>query len=327
MLAKRPKTIGILTSGGDCPGMNCSIRAVVRTALGAGIKVKGIIGGYAGIFKEDILDISVSSVGNILQRGGTILRSSRCLEFHEKAERKKAYKILKRHGIEALVVMGGNGTFAGANVFYQEHKVPIVGIPGTIDNDIKGTEYSIGFDTAIQTAMEAVDKIRDTAFSHDRNFLVEVMGRKSPAIALKVGVCTGAENIIFNPEDEDLAKVVNDINRGIERGKKSSIIIVAEGEEPGLSYAVQEELRDKYGIKSRVCVLGHIQRGGSPTAFDRFMASKMGYMAVKALIDKKYPTVTAYKNGRVVLVPLSKCLETKKRPNKDALEIVRALSI
>ncbi|TDJ04949.1 MAG: 6-phosphofructokinase [Deltaproteobacteria bacterium] len=323
----RFKTIGILTSGGDCPGMNCSIRAVVRTALGEGIKVKGIIGGYAGIFKEDIIEMSASSVGNILQRGGTILRSSRCLQFHEKSKRKKAYQILKKHGIEALVVMGGNGTFAGAYVFYQEHKIPIVGIPGTIDNDIQGTEYSIGFDTAIQTAMEAVDKIRDTAFSHDRNFLVEVMGRKSPAIALKVGVCSGAENIIFNPEEEDLAHIVQDIKRGIKRGKKSSIIIVAEGEKPGLSYAIQGELKEKFGIESKVCVLGHIQRGGSPTAFDRFMASKMGFTAVKALVEKKYPTVTVYKNGRVTLAPLNKCLETKKRPNKDALEIVRALSI
>jgi len=322
-----PKTIGILTSGGDCPGMNCSIRAVVRTAIGLGIHVKGIEGGYAGILGEKIKNMSVSSVGNILQRGGTILRTSRCPEFHEKSYRKKAYQILKKHNIDALVVMGGNGTFAGANVFYNEYKIPVVGIPGTIDNDIMGTEYSIGFDTAIQTAMEAVDKIRDTAFSHSRIFLVEVMGRKSPAIALKVGVCSGAENIIFNPEDEDLAQVVKDIKRGEKRGKKSSIIIVAEGEEPGLSYALQAELKEKFKIESTVCILGHIQRGGSPTAFDRFMASKMGYIAVKALAEHNYPMVTIYKNGRVALAPLHKCLETKKRPNKEALEIVRALSI
>ncbi|RLA63982.1 MAG: 6-phosphofructokinase [Epsilonproteobacteria bacterium] len=324
---KSLKTIGILTSGGDCPGMNCSIRAIVRTAIGEGIRVKGIEGGYAGIFKENIINLSISSVGNIIQRGGTILRSSRCLEFHEKSFRKKAAVILKRHGIDALVVMGGNGTFAGAHIFNQEHGIPVVGIPGTIDNDIMGTEYSIGFDTAIQTAMEAVDKIRDTAFSHNRNFLIEVMGRKSPAIALKVGVCSGAENIILNPEEEDLDQVVKDIKRGIKRGKKSSIIIVAEGEEPGLSYALQAELKEKYKIDSTVCILGHIQRGGSPTAFDRFMASKMGFMAVKALIAKNYPSVTIYKNGRVTIAPLKKCLDTKKKPKKEALELIRALSI
>jgi 6-phosphofructokinase 1 len=324
---KTPKNIGILTSGGDCPGMNCFIRAAVRTALGYNFGVKGIKGGYAGIFQEKIIDMGVSSVGNILQRGGTILRSSRCKEFFDPVQRTKAYQILKKHKIDALVVMGGNGTFAGAHVLHQEHGIPVVGVPGTIDNDILGTDYSIGFDTAVQTAVEAVDNIRDTAASHGRNFLVEVMGRKSPAIALKVGICSGAENIIFNPEEENFDQVVKDIKRGMDRGKRSSIVIVAEGEKPGLSYHVADILQEKYQIESKVCVLGHIQRGGSPTAYDRFMASKMGYMAVQALSAGSFPSAVVFRNGNVVVTSMEKCLKTKKKVKKESLEIVRTLSI
>lgn len=321
------KNIGVLCSGGDSPGMNCAIRAVVRTAIGEGLNVYGIKRGYAGLLDGSFQQMDASSVGNIIQHGGTILQTSRCPEFHEAETRKEAFHILKRNNIDALVVIGGNGSYNGAYELYEEHGFPVVGIPGTIDNDVEGTDYSIGFDTAVQTAVEAVDKIRDTAHSHARNFIVEVMGRKSPAIALHVGVCTGAENIIFPSKDVDFNQIASDIKRGIKRGKSSSIIICAEGDEPGLSYKIQEELKKSSNIETHVCILGHIQRGGNPSAIDRFVASRMGYVAVKAILEGNYPVATAYVQGEVMAIPLKDSLGKKRDYLPHFVELARALSI
>jgi 6-phosphofructokinase 1 len=299
--------IGLLCSGGDSPGMNCAIRAVVRTAIYHGIKVTGIKRGYAGLLRGEFQNMTLSSVGNIIQRGGTILQTSRCPEFMKESFRKKAVDILKAQGIEALVVIGGDGSFNGAKALWDEHQFPVIGIPGTIDNDISNTEYTIGFDTAVQTAIEAVDRIRDTAHSHARTFLVEVMVRNSSAIALKVGVCTGAENVLLPHEKVNHQKLVDDIQRGIARGKDSSIIIVAEGPVAGRSYEIQQVLKDMYHMDTHVVILGHIQRGGSPSSNDRFISSQMGNMAVEALIAGEYPKVTVVQNGKVLLNDLANC--------------------
>lgn len=321
------KNIAVLCSGGDSPGMNCAIRAVVRTGLGAGLNVYGIKRGYAGLLEGSFMQMDASSVGNIIQHGGTILQTSRCPEFHEAETRKEAFHILKRKHIDGLIVIGGNGSYNGAFDLHKEHGIPVVGIPGTIDNDIEGTDYTIGFDTAVQTAVEAVDKIRDTAHSHARTFIVEVMGRKSPAIALHVGVCTGAENIVFPSEEVDYSQISNDINRGLKRGKSSSIIICAEGSEPGLGYKIQDKLKKNSGIDAHVCILGHIQRGGNPSAIDRFLASRMGYVAVQALMEGNTPVATAYVKGEVIPVPLENSLKKKDDYLPHFVELARALSI
>jgi 6-phosphofructokinase 1 len=319
--------LGVLCSGGDSPGMNAALRAVVRTGLKNGIEVYGIERGYAGILDGSLKLMDASSVGNIIQKGGTILRTSRCPEFHQAETRKEAVNILRRKKIDGLVVIGGDGSFKGANALYEEHHFPVIGIPGTIDNDISGTDYTIGFDTAVQTAVEAVDKIRDTAHAHARTFIVEVMGRRSPAIAMHVGVCSGAENIVLPTDLVDYDRIVSDIQRGILRGKDSSVIIVAEGEKAGLSYDIQKTLKEHHRLDAHVCILGHIQRGGSPSAMDRFIASTMGHLAVKALMEGHFPIVTAYLKGRVVTVPLSQCLDKKTEYLPEAIELVHTLSI
>lgn len=329
MSEKKVKTIAVLCSGGDSPGMNCAIRSVVRSAISSGLEVYGIQRGYAGLLEGNVRKMDVSSVGNILQHGGTILQTSRCPEFHQPDIRKEAAHILRRKGIDALIVIGGNGSYNGAYELFKEHGIPVVGIPGTIDNDIEGTDYTIGFDTAVQTAVEAVDKIRDTAHSHERTFIVEVMGRKSPAIALHVGLCSGAENIIFPTREEKLNidAIAEDIKRGIKRGKHSSIIVAAEGEVEGMSHRVKDELLSKHNIDSKVCILGHIQRGGNPTANDRFIASQMGYHAVKALIDGKLASATVQRDGKIFSVDLSECLGKKFDVDPSMVEIVKTLSI
>lgn len=321
------KRIGLLCSGGDSPGMNCAIRAVVRSGIGAGIEVYGIQKGYAGLLAGQIRELQVSSVGNIIQHGGTILQTSRCPEFQTLEGRKKAADQLKKFKIDALIVIGGDGSFNGAMAIHSEHNIPVIGIPGTIDNDIDGTDYTIGFDTAVQTAVEAVDKIRDTANSHARTFIVEVMGRKSPAIALKVGICTGAENVILPTSDIDYAKIVGDIDRGIKRGKTSSIIIAAEGEVEGISHSIQKILKEKHKLDAHVCILGHIQRGGNPTPTDRLIASQMGSCAVKALIEGKTAHATVYLEGRTQLVDLKNCLRKKNEFDISDVELLTALSI
>jgi 6-phosphofructokinase 1 len=319
--------VAVLCSGGDSPGMNCAIRAVVRTGIGSGLEIYGIQKGYAGLLEGNIRELNVSSVGNIIQHGGTILQTSRCPEFMTEEGRKEAANILRRKKIDALIVIGGDGSFNGAMKLFTEHHFPVIGIPGTIDNDIDGTEYTIGFDTAVQNAVDAVDKIRDTANSHARTFIVEVMGRKSPAIALKVGICTGAENVILPTVDVDYSKIVNDIDRGIKRGKTSSIIIAAEGEVEGLSHTIQKKLKDEFQLAAHVCILGHIQRGGNPTPTDRLIASEMGHLAVKALLKNETNSATVYRNGRVVIAPLSDCLRKKNEFEQGEVDLLNALSI
>jgi 6-phosphofructokinase 1 len=319
--------IGLLCSGGDSPGMNCAIRAVVRTALFHGIQVTGIKRGYAGLLRGEFQSMNLSSVGNIIQRGGTVLQTSRSPEFMKPEFRKKAADILKAQGIQALVVIGGDGSFNGANALWNEHKIPVVGIPGTIDNDISSTEYTIGFDTAVQTAIEAVDRIRDTAHSHARTFLVEVMGRNSSAIALKVGVCTGAENVLLPHEQVNTQKIVDDIHRGIARGKDSSIIIVAEGPVAGRSYEIQKELKNTYQMDTHVVILGHIQRGGSPASNDRFIASQMGNMAVEAFKAGTFPTVTVVQHGKVLLTDLANCITKADNNFSEYQTLAQTLSI
>lgn len=321
------KKIGVLCSGGDSPGMNCAIRAVVRTALGENLQVYGIQKGYEGLLENNIRELNVSSVGNILQHGGTILQTSRSKEFRTPEGRKKAADILKSHGIDALVVIGGDGSYNGAMKLHEEQGIPVVGIPGTIDNDISGTDYTIGFDTAVQTAVDAVDKIRDTANSHARTFIVEVMGRKSPAIALKVGICTGAENVVLPAENIDYQKIANDIDRGIKRGKTSSIIIAAEGEEPGVGYLIQKSLKEQFKLEAHVCILGHVQRGGNPTPTDRLIASQMGHIAVKALINGDKATATIFLAGKVATAPLADCLVKKNDFDVSEVDLLTSLSI
>ncbi|MFP5459267.1 MAG: 6-phosphofructokinase [Bacteriovoracia bacterium] len=299
--------IALLCSGGDAPGMNCAIRAVVRTAIYHGHKVLGVKRGFAGLLRGEFQDMTLSSVGNILQRGGTILQTSRSPEWMKPEFRTKGAEILRAQGVDGLIVIGGDGSFNGANSLYTEHQFPVIGIPGTIDNDISNSEYTIGFDTAVQTAIEAIDRIRDTAHSHARTFLVEVMGRNSAAIALKVGVCTGAENILLPHDQIPLQKIVDDIQRGVARGKESSIIVVAEGPVAGRSYQIQKELKEKHHLDAHVCILGHIQRGGSPTSNDRFIASQMGSLAVEAITRGETSKVTVVQKGVVVLEELAKC--------------------
>jgi 6-phosphofructokinase 1 len=321
------KHIGLLCSGGDSPGMNCAIRAVVRSALYHGMQVTGIKRGYAGLLRGEFQNMNLSSVGNIIQRGGTVLQTSRSPEFMKPEFRKKAVSIMKAQGIEGLVVIGGDGSFNGAMSLWTEHQFPVVGIPGTIDNDISNTEYTIGFDTAVQTAIEAVDRIRDTAHSHARTFLVEVMGRNSSSIALKVGVCTGAENVLLPHDKVNHQKIVDDIQRGIARGKESSIIIVAEGPTAGRSYEIQQVLKDMYHMDTHVVILGHIQRGGSPAANDRFIASQMGNMAVDALLAGKYPVVTVVQNGKVMLTDLANCTTKADHNFTEYQTLAQTLSI
>lgn len=321
------KKIAVLCSGGDSPGMNCAIRAVVRTAIGEDLQIFGIQKGYAGLLENNIRELTVSSVGNILQHGGTILQTSRSAEFRTPEGRKKAADILRSHKIDALIVVGGDGSYNGAMSLHKEHGFPVVGIPGTIDNDISGTDYTIGFDTAVQTAVEAVDKIRDTANSHARTFIVEVMGRKSPAIALKVGICTGAENVVLPTTDIDYQKIVGDIDRGIKRGKTSSIIVAAEGEVSGIGYILQKTLKELHGLEAHVCILGHIQRGGNPTPTDRLIASQMGYAAVKAITNGETASATVFLGGKVSISPLASCLRKKNEFDISELELLNVLSI
>lgn len=321
------KSLAVLCSGGDSAGMNPAIRSVVRTAIGLGIDIHGIYRGYSGLLEGNIQKLSLSSVSNIIQRGGTILDTSRCPEFHTAEVRQEAAHLLARKHIDGLIVIGGNGSFTGAMNLHREHDIPVIGIPATIDNDIAGTEYTIGFNTAVQTAINAVDNIRDTASAHQRTFLVEVMGRTASSIALQVGLCTGAEQVVLSNQAIDYQEIIDNIHKGVARGKTSSIIIVAEGEKSGLSYQIKEVLMNEYKLGVHVCILGHIQRGGSPTALDRIIASKMGYAAVHAMRQGHHAHVTAFNKGEVEIVPLTQCLGKKIDVIEPQLELISALAI
>jgi 6-phosphofructokinase 1 len=302
------KNILVLTSGGDAPGMNAVIRSIVRTGHYFGIKILGSRSGYQGLVEQTIFSLEPDSVANCIQHGGTILKADRSLAFHEKKVRDQCRVFLKSKHIDGMIVIGGNGTFKGASIFSREGGPNVIGIPGTIDNDIPGTEYTIGFDTARNTALQAIDKIRDTASSHNRNFLVEVMGRNTGFLAVDVGMAGGAEFILTPEFDLPIEKLAAEIVKP-KRAKASSIIVVAEAAEPGRSVHIAKQLERLTHLPYRVCILGHTQRGGSPTSMDRNIASQMGYLAVKGLRDNESLKMTAMNNNKLSLLPL---------PNEEA---------
>ncbi|MFT4898419.1 MAG: 6-phosphofructokinase 1 [Flavobacteriales bacterium] len=323
------KKIGVLTSGGDSPGMNAAVRAVVRTASFHGLEVVGVKRGYDGLIEADFVDLDAHSVANILQRGGTILKSMRSDGFRTIEGRKMAFKNLKAKGIQALVVIGGDGSFTGASIFIEEFDFPIVGLPGTIDNDLVGTDFTIGYDTALNTVVEAVDKIRDTADSHNRLFVVEVMGKDAGFIALRAGIGCGAEAILYPESEEDLlGAIVERMNSGGKRKKLSNIIIVAEGAKEGNAAEVAAELKEKCpGYDIRVVVLGHIQRGGSPTCMERVRASQMGLEAVQGLIEGKRGVMIGIVNDHVAHTPFEKAIKNQEKIDSQLLQMIDILSI
>jgi len=319
------RRIGLMTSGGDAPGMNAAIRAVVRHALGRSLEVVGIRRGYAGLLVGELLPLTRAGVANIIQRGGTILGTSRSPEFYQPGGRARAAAVLRGAGIEALVVVGGEGTLHGATLLAAEHGVTVAGVPGTIDNDVYGTDFTIGFDTAVNTALEAIDRIRDTAASHERLFLVEVMGRTCGEIALGVGVAGGAEDVLIPEQPTDLDTLGAELKRSWERGKRSSIIVVAESGKEGHVFTVAERVRALTGLEPRVCVFGHIQRGGTPTARDRILASRLGTAAVDIVLDGG-GMMAGEEGGRVVRVPLRDTWEKRRALAADLLALVRDLA-
>jgi 6-phosphofructokinase 1 len=320
------KRIGILTSGGDSPGMNAAIRSATRTAIARGVEMVGIMRGYQGMMEGEFINLDSRAVSNIIGRGGTILKTARSKDFMKPAGRRLAYEKIKAAGIEGLVAIGGDGTFRGAYKFTSEFDIPVIGVPGSIDNDSMGTDYTIGFDTAVNIAVEAIDRIRDTAISHDRVFFVEVMGRNSGFIALWAGLVGGAE-AIFIPEVKqnvnDVAKMLKD---GRKRGKTTAIVVVAEGEESGGAFTIANMIRTLTGIDYRVTILGHIQRGGTPTAFDRLLATRLGSAAVDALLGGKRNMMAGLVSNDVVLTPFEEIWDSKKEPDLGLLNLAKLIS-
>jgi 6-phosphofructokinase 1 len=298
------KRIAVLTSGGDSPGMNAGIRATVRRALNRGLSVFGARKGFEGLIDDEFVQLRSPDVSNIIQRGGTILHSARSKRFLTADGRSASARNLKNREIDGLVVIGGDGSFHGAQALAEEHFIPVVGVPATIDNDIWGTDLTIGYDTAVNTALEAIDKIRDTAASHDRLFIIEVMGRSAGFIALEVGVGVGAEGVLIPETPTELKKICNKVQDRITRGRTSNILVVAEGDEAGNAFEIAQKIENISGLKSRVTVLGHVQRGGSPTTTDRVLASKLGWAAVDALLDGSYPCMVGEVNSEIKRFPL-----------------------
>lgn len=320
------KCIGVLTSGGDAPGMNAAVRAVTRAAIYNGIKVKAIYRGYKGLITGEIQEFQTQNVSNIIKQGGTILKSARCAEFKTKEGRTWAYETIQREGIDALVVIGGDGTFTGARVFAQEYNLPIVGIPGTIDNDLWGTDSTVGYDTALNTIMECIDKIRDTATSHERLFFVEVMGRDAGFLALNSAIASGSEAAIIPEKETSVAQLDELISNGFRKSKNSSIVIVAEG--GGGAQAMADRIHQQYPeYDIRVSILGHLQRGGSPTAYDRILASRMGVAAIEALMDEQRSIMIGIVNDQIVHVPFAKAIKDDKQVNMDKVNALQILSI
>lgn len=321
------KKIGVYTSGGDAPGMNAAIRAVVRTALSQDVEVVGIISGYVGMIEGRFQKLSLRDMANIIQRGGTVLKTGRSSDFQKAEFRTKAAIQLKNEGIEGLICIGGDGSFRGAQALGNEHQVPIVGIPGTIDNDIYGSDNTIGFDTAVNTALDAIDRIRDTAASHDRLFIVEVMGRNSGFIASYVGLAGGAEEV-FTPDGNTTVELaIERIKKSMAKGKTSSIIITAEGQKPGRAYDLAEAIRKKTGLDAKVSILGHQQRGGSPTATDRILASRLGSKAVECLLQGKKGIMLGTSGNTLVEVPFKTATENQKKSPLDLVYLANLLSI
>lgn len=318
------KKIGVLTSGGDSPGMNAAIRAVVRKGIFHGLEVYGIYNGYSGLISGKIQKLELGSVGDIIHRGGTMLYTARCEEFKTIEGQKKGIEQLKKFGIEGLVVIGGNGSYMGAKKL-TEHGYPCVGVPGTIDNDIPGTDYTIGFDTALNTVIQAIDKIRDTATSHERTYVIEVMGRDAGDIALWSGLAGGAETILIPEADFKIEEIIDRLKRGHERGKKHSIIIVAEGVGSGVE--IGQKIKEMTNFETRVSVLGHIQRGGSPTAFDRVLASRLGAYAVELLLNGKGGRCVGIQNNQLVDHDILEILDQPHTVDKSMYKLSKELSI
>lgn len=325
---KKIKCIGLLTSGGDSPGMNAAIRAVVRAAIYNGWQVKGIMRGYKGLIRNEIEDFRSDSVSNIIQRGGTILKSARCDEFRTAEGRRTAYENMQKSAIDALVVIGGDGTISGARTFAEEFDVPIVGIPGTIDNDLSGTDLTIGYDTALNTIVGAVDKLRDTATSHERLFFVEVMGHSAGYLALNGAIASGAEAAIIPESTTGKDQLKELIDNGFRKSKNSAIVLVAENPETGGAFGLAERVKAEYPqYDARVTILGHLQRGGSPTASDRILASRMGRAAIDALIEGQRNVMIGIRNGDMVYVPFTQAISRTKTIRQSNVELVKILSI
>jgi 6-phosphofructokinase 1 len=326
-MAKKVTKIGVLTSGGDSPGMNAAIRAVVRTGIYYGLEVFGIMRGYSGIIENDIVPMHSRSVANIIQRGGTILKTARCKEFFTPEGRKKAYDNLRKLGIDGLVVIGGDGSFRGADIFSREFDIPCIGLPGTIDKDIAGTDFTIGFDTAVNTAVESIDKIRDTADAHDRLFIIEVMGRDAGYIALHSGIATGAEHILIPERKTDIEELIASLQEKERRKKLVNMVVVAEGDEFGGANEVAKVVKERLPqTDTRVCILGHIQRGGSPTCLDRLIASRMGYAAVEALLEGRHNVMVGILNNRMHYTLLERAVKSKQRISEEWIKIVKILA-
>ncbi len=326
-MSKKISKIGVLTSGGDSPGMNAAIRAVVRTGLYHNLEVFGIMRGYQGMIEDDIIPMHSRSVANIIQRGGTILKTARSKEFFEAEGRKKAYNNLKKHGIDGLVIIGGDGSFRGAQKFANEFDIPCIGLPGTIDKDIAGSDFTIGFDTAVNTAVEAIDKIRDTADAHDRLFVIEVMGRDAGYIALHSGIATGAEHILIPETKTDIEAVIDSLEEKERRRKLVNMIVVAEGDELGGANEVAALINKRLPhLDTRVCILGHIQRGGSPSCLDRLIASRLGYAAVEALLEGKHNIMIGIMNNKLHYTPLDKAIKAKQKISDEWMKIVKILA-
>lgn len=327
-MAKAIKTIGLLTSGGDSPGMNAAIRAVVRAGIFYEKRVFGIYEGYQGLIENNIEEINARSVKNILHRGGTILKSSRSEEFKTKEGRKKAYDNLQKHGIDALVLIGGNGTFTGGHIFWEEFDVPVIGVPGTIDNDLYGTDFTIGFDSATNTVVDCIDKIRDTAESHNRLFFVEVMGRDSGHIALRSALATGSLDVILPEESAPFEDLMNELRKAEKNRKTNKMVIVGEGNKLGDTMTIAEKVKKEFPhIESKVTILGHLQRGGSPTCFDRVMASQLGIASVEALLNGKSDIMVGLENNKVTQTFLQKAINNKSSLDTELLRLSKILSI
>ncbi len=322
------KCIGILTSGGDAPGMNAAIRAITRAAIYNNIEVKGIMRGYRGLIFDEIIPFKTNSVSNIIQQGGTVLKTARCEEFTTPEGRQTAYEAMQREGIDALVVIGGDGSLTGARIFAQEYDVPIVGLPGTIDNDLNGTDTTIGYDTALNTIMQAVDKIRDTASSHERLFFIEVMGRECGFLALNGAIATGAEAAIIPERVFETDQLEELISSGFRKSKNSSLVIVTEGDITGGAMKMAERVKNEYPqYDVRVTILGHVQRGGSPTAADRILASRMGAAAIDALLEDQRNVMIGIQDDKIVYIPFSKAIKKNKPMNEELVNILKILSI
>jgi len=324
----RIKCIGILTSGGDAPAMNAAIRAVTRTAIYSGFTVKGIMRGYRGLITGEIIDMKTQTVSNIIQQGGTILKTARSTEFKTPEGRAVAYENMKKAGIDALVVIGGDGSLSGARIFAEEYDIPIVGLPGTIDNDLYGTDTTIGYDTALNTIMECVDKLRDTASSHERLFFVEVMGRNAGFLALNGAIAAGAEAAIIPEFSTEVDQLAEFIKNGFRKSKSSSIVLVAESDITGGAMALAERVKNEYPqYDVRVSILGHLQRGGRPTAHDRIIASRMGTASIDALMEGQRNVMIGIEHDEIVYVPFTKAIKNDKPIKKELVNVLNELSI